>query len=1034
MTDVSGMPPGAAEATVFRASGEMAKLMRDLDWAATPVGPVYTWSASLRTLVSTLLASRHAMFLWWGPELIQFYNDAYRQSLGPDRHPSALGRPGRECWTEIWPTIGGEIESIMAGGDSTWHEDYLVPITRGDRVHDVYWSYSYSPVQDDDGSVAGVLVTVQETTGRVVSDRRVRSLQELTTGVQRARSAADVCGAAMSALRGAPLDVAFALLYRLDSDLRLLRLAGSLGLEAGSSSSPRELSIESDSPWPVARALSTGRLETVGEPSTPKERIALERWPEPVAEVLTLPLAAEDPKEGAHGVLVLGLNPRLPCNPSYAGFAEQAAREISGALDRLCRLDREQQAALAAARGERKLLEDVFDLSPAFLAVVRGPEHVFEFANAAYDRLIGHRPGIGQKVLDVVPEVAGQGFVELLDRVYRTGEPFVGNELAIQLQVNPGGPLEERHVNFVYQPMRDASGVVTGILVSGVDVTALVHARQAAERARLDAERLAAEGDAERRQLLTVLDQSPLAIVIAEAPSGRFRFLNAKVAELFGESPVTGSVGDESADFRGLHPDGRKFEPHEWPLSRALQGETVWNEIIAIERRKTGQRFEISINAAPVRDAEGRIIAGVAMFWDVTEERRAEQQLRDVQRIQAVGTLAGGVAHEINNQMTTVMGFGAFVLRALGSEHPQSSDVRRVLQAGERAARVSQQLLAFTRQQVTQPRMLDLQEVVTDLTPVLQQLLGSDKTLRTHPTASIPKVNADPDQVQQVLINLVANARDATETGHEVRITVEDVIVESELPAPLGEPLVPGHYVRLGIADTGSGIPPDTLARIFDPFFTTKAVGKGTGLGLPMVYGTMRRHGGYVVTWSAPGEGTTMELYWPVAASAEAPADPDPAGDYPQPYAAEGAVVLVAEDEPAVRALAVRALEEEGYRVVSGADGVEALEILESAGVRPEVVVTDVTMPRMNGRQLSDAVQTRWPDVRVLFISGHTGEGDVLERLLPAGAPFLRKPFTPEELASAVGMLRAEAPANRIGRRGRARPSVPLDSQVNAGP
>ena len=1023
MADVSRTSSAASESAVFRGVGEMAAVMRKVNWAGTPLGPVESWSASLRTIVSTLLASRHAMFLWWGPELIQFYNDAYRQSLGPDRHPSALGQRGRDCWAEIWPTIGGEVESIMAGGESTWHEDHLVPITRGDRVHDVYWSYSYSPVQDEDGSVAGVLVTVQESTRRVISDRRTRSVQELGTGMQRARSDDDVWDAAVMALRAAPLDVAFTLLYRMDSDAGVLRLARWSGIEPRTPSSPRELSTDSDTPWPVARVLGREGERSTAEPSVPVETIRRDLWPEPVNHALTLALAASGPDQCPHGVIVVGLNPRVPLDPSYAGYVEQVAREIAAGLDRVRRMVQERQAALDAAHAERKLLEDVFDLSPAFLAVVRGPAHVFEFANPAYDRLIGHRASIGRKVVDALPEVAGQGFVELLDRVYSTGEPFVGNELVIKLQVAPGEELEDRHVNFVYQPMRDAEGAVTGVLVSGVDVTALVHAREAAERARLDAERQATERDIDRRQLLTVLEQSPFGIVIAEAPSGRFRFLNAKVAELFGESTMSEAIDDYSVAHSGFHSDGRVVQPHEWPLARALQGEVVPNEVIEIEHQRTGQRFEISINAAPVRDAEGRITAAVAMFRDVTEERRAEQHSRDVQRIQAVGTLAGGVAHEINNQMTTVMGFGTFVLRALGPQHPQSSDVRRVLQAGERAARVSQQLLAFTRQQVTQPRSLDLQEVVTELTPVLQQLLGSDKALRFSPAPGVSQVSADPDQVQQVLINLVANARDATETGDEVRITVEDVMVESELPAPLGEPVVPGHYVRLSIADTGSGMPPDTLARIFDPFFTTKPVGQGTGLGLPMVYGTMRRHGGYVVTQSAPGQGTTMELYWPVAVSAETTVDAVSADDHQQLYAGEEAVIVVAEDEPAVRALTVRVLEEEGYHVVSGSDGVEALDSLVSAGVQPEVVVTDVTMPRMNGRQLSDAIRARWPDVGVLFISGHTGEGDVLERLLPTGAPFLRKPFTPEELASAVGMIRAEAPASRVGRKNRARTS-----------
>jgi len=988
MTDLSRASSAAAQTTVLRGGGEMGALMRAMDWDRTALGPVDIWSTSLRTTVSTLLPSRHAMFLWWGPDLIQFYNDAYRQSLGPDRHPSALGQRGRECWAEIWPTIGPEVESIMAGGESTWHEDHLVPITRGDRVYDAYWSYSYSPVQDDDGSVGGVLVTVQETTRRVVGERRMRLLQELGTRMQHAGSVEEVCSAAATSLRKGPHDVALALLYLVDVEARALRLAVSVGREPGAPTVLPEL--------PLSASIET---------------IMRDLWPGPVGGALTLPLATALPNSQAHGVVLVGLNPRLPLDRAYSHFVEQAAREIATALDRVREETQERQSALAAAHAERALLERVFDLSPAFLAVLRGPRHVFELANPAFFQVVGHRPILGREVLDALPEVAGQGFLELLDGVYRTGEPFVGNELPVQLQILPGGALEERHVNFVYQPLRDAGGAVTGILASGVDVTPLVAAREAAERARLEAEKVAAERDIERRQLLTVLDQAPLGIVITEAPTGRFLFLNSKVAELFGVTPALNAGSEYSADYRGFHPGGGAIQPHEWPMSRALQGEAVWNEIFEIERGTTGQRLEMSVNAAPVRDAQGRIIAGVAMFWDVTEERRIERQLRDVQRIQAVGTLAGGVAHEINNQMTAVVGFGGFVLRALGPDHSQASDMRRVLEAGRRAARVSQQLLAFTRQQVTQPRLLDLQEVVRELEPVLQHLLGADKLL-TITAAAGPKVSADPDQVQQVLVNLIANARDATETGAEVWIVVEDTIVEAEMPAPLGEPVAPGNYVRLSIIDTGAGMTAETLGHIFDPFFTTKAVGKGTGLGLPMVYGTMRRHGGYVVARSGLGAGTTMELYWPVTAETETPAGDGEAEDPRQSYAAGGGVViLVAEDEDAVRALAVRALEEEGYRVLEAADGVEALEAFERA-VLPEIVVTDVIMPRLNGRQLSEAVWARWPDVRVLFMSGHTGQSDVLERLVPAGAPFLQKPFTPEGLAQAVGVLRAQPGMN----------------------
>jgi signal transduction histidine kinase/CheY-like chemotaxis protein len=993
------IPRTASAAEIFlRGAGEMATLTRAFDWSATPVGPVESWSASLRTAVSTLLASRHAMFLWWGPDLIQFYNDGYRPSLGPDRHPSALGARGKECWAEIWPIIGPEVEGIMAGGDATWHEDHLVPITRGDRVHDVYWSYSYSPVLDDDGSVGGVLVTVQETTRRVVSERRVGLLQDLSAGMLHARSAEDVCGAAMASFRAAPDDVGFALLYLGESDAGVLRLAGGTGLEPGSAAAPRELPVAAERPWPVARALARHGSSDPGQWSAPAEPIVCARWPEPVHSAATIPLAAGHSSQQVHGVLVLGLNPRLPLDSASVLFVAQAAQEIATALDGV------QRVAM-----ERALLAGIFELSPSFVAALRGPDHVYELVNPAYSQLIGHREALGSPVREVLPELEGQGWFELLDRVYATGQPFVGNQHLTQLQPTPGEPPEARYVNSVYQALRGPTGGVTGVLVSGVDVTALVEARQVVERALADTQRIAAERDAEGRRFRTMLEQAPLAVAII-GPAGEILFANPTFERLWGRPVEHTSAENYSEAYTGYHLDGRPIGSHEWAGARAvLRGEVVEGETIEIVQApragEPGRRLTVWISAAPVRDAEGRITGGVVMFRDITAERKTEQQLRDAQRLQAVGTLAGGVAHEVNNALQGVLGFGSFVLRALGPEHPQSADMRLVLQSAERAARVSQQLLAYTRQQITQPQPVDLCALTADLRPVLQQLLGADKSLVLAFSGEVPKIQADPLQVEQVLINLVANARDATETGGRVTISVGRVQAgpsEESATADLGFRLPPGSYVRLVVADTGHGMSPETLERVFDPFFTTKPVGEGTGLGLSMVYGTVKQHGGYIGVRSRLGIGTAVESYWPPAA---APAAARAASDPASARAGGHRVVLVADDDELVRTLAVRTLEEEGYTVHAAEDGAAAVELFEREGVVPDLVVTDVIMPLHNGRQLHDAAVARWPGVPVLFISGHTGEEAVLQRLVPRGAPFLQKPFTPDALARTVAEL-----------------------------
>jgi CheY-like chemotaxis protein len=310
---------------------------------------------------------------------------------------------------------------------------------------------------------------------------------------------------------------------------------------------------------------------------------------------------------------------------------------------------------------------------------------------------------------------------------------------------------------------------------------------------------------------------------------------------------------------------------------------------------------------------------------------------------------------------------------------------------------------------MTQPQPVDLPDLTAGLRPVLQQLLGADKSLVLRPPlGNVPRIHADPLQVEQVLINLVANARDAMDTGGRVTIEVDRVSATSvdELSRPdLGFRLIPGLYVRLTVSDTGHGMSPETLARAFDPFFTTKQVGEGTGLGLSMVYGTVKQHGGYVGARSTVGGGTTMELYWPVAVGEVPAAGTGRVGDAATVRLGRGRTVLVADDDPVVRALTVRALEEAGYTVHSVEDGAAAVELFDHGGVAPDLVVTDVIMPGRNGRQLYEAVGARWPDLPVLFISGHTGQEAVLQRLVPRGAPFLQKPFSPEMLVRTVGEL-----------------------------
>ncbi len=390
---------------------------------------------------------------------------------------------------------------------------------------------------------------------------------------------------------------------------------------------------------------------------------------------------------------------------------------------------------------------------------------------------------------------------------------------------------------------------------------------------------------------------------------------------------------------------------------------------------------------------------------DITARVRSEQQLRQAQKLQAVATLAGGVAHEVNNQMTAVLGFGQFALRALPAGHPQGADLREMVKAAERAAKVTQQLLTFSRQQVTRPRLLDLSPVVEGLSPVLTQLLGSDKSLLIMTRGLQRLVNADPTQIEQVLINLAANARDAMPTGGRLTITLDDVTLDrSYAEAHGGVQLNSGRYVLLAASDTGTGMNRETLAQIFEPFFTTKPVGQGTGLGLSMVYGIVKQHGGFVWAYSEPELGTTVKVYLPAAAGPETDeslADSSTAAHAALPEPGRS-LILVVEDEPTVRGLVRRALESAGYAVMEAGNGREALTLVTELGALPELVVTDVIMPELTGRELGDMLNRAGTNLPILYISGYTGDDVVLRGLIPKGAPFLQKPFAPDVLVRRV--------------------------------
>jgi len=412
---------------------------------------------------------------------------------------------------------------------------------------------------------------------------------------------------------------------------------------------------------------------------------------------------------------------------------------------------------------------------------------------------------------------------------------------------------------------------------------------------------------------------------------------------------------------------------------------------------RSGRERSILWDNTLLRGPDGRLEGSASIGRDVTEQEALAEQLRQAQKMEALGRLAGGVAHDFNNLLTVVNGYAALLLARLGAGDTLRPGLEEILKAGDRAADLTRQLLAFSRRQVLEPRVVDLNRVVTGLESMLRRLIGEEIQVLVRPKASAGTIRVDPGQLHQVILNLALNARDAMPEGGE--LVLETGNVEVDATRALGRlDLQPGCYVVLAVSDTGRGMDEETRRRLFEPFFTTKEPGQGTGLGLATVYGIVRQSGGQIWVYSEPGQGTTFKIYFPcvdAAVAAEAPA----AGAV---QARGTGTVLLVEDQADVRGLAAAVLREAGYRVIEAASGAEAIASLERDEGPIDLLLTDVVMPGMGGLALAERLRGMRPGMKVLYVSGHPSSLLALRDALEAGSKYLQKPFTPEELAATV--------------------------------
>jgi signal transduction histidine kinase len=1163
MDTAEGARPDSASA-FLAGGGELGAMIRAFDWSGTPIGPASAWPQGLKTAVRIMLTSRQPFWVGWGEELTYLYNDAYKSIIG-GKHPWALGRPTQEVWREIWPDIEPLLATAMGGVEGTYVEAQLLIMERNGYPEETYYTFSYSPIPDDDGKPGGIICANTDDTQRVIGERQLAVLQELAARTFDARSWEEASQRAVEALATNPRDLTFVLLYVAEPGADTVSLIASVGLEGvevGAS-----LPLADAFPWPIAAVMEGHEALVVDDLAARLGAAPSGAWDRPSTQAVLLPIALAG-EASRTGVLVVGLNPFRLFDDGYEGFLGLVAGQVSSAIASADAYEKERRRVEALAELDRAKTAFFSNVSHEFrtpLTLMLGPLEEALAGEAPPEDLRAHLELArrnGARLLRLVNTLLDFSRIEA-GRVEASFEPveFAGltAELASSFRsaVEKAGLFLDVHCDPVGEPVfvdRDMLEKIVLNLISNAFKFTLhggIHVAVAADRpagrvrltvrdtgigipaaelprlferfhrvegakgrsfegsgiglalvqelVRLHGGEISVESTVGAGSTFTVTlplgsDHLPADRVAQPAshagPSGRVEEFAQEAMRWLPEAPpdfelapaglgdapreTRGPRGklvllaDDNADMRAyvrrlLEAQGysvltaadgeaalaivRERKPDlvltdvmmpvldGFGLLRAVRGDaqTVGVPVIMLSAR-AGEDAEVEgleagaddylVKPFSARELVARVSANIRLaevrreanraleelnatleqriVAEVAQRTRTEEALRQAQKMEVVGQLTGGVAHDFNNLLTVIIGGLDTIRRSPNDQARVLRSTDMALQGAQRAVSLTSRLLAFSRRQPLEPRPLEPNVLLRDMSQLLQGTLGEQVELECVHGARLWRIEADQNQLATAILNLVVNARDAMPDGGKLTIETANTELDESYAATDAE-VVPGQYVALAVSDTGVGMSKDTLTRVFEPFFTTKEAGRGTGLGLSMVYGFVKQSGGHVTIYSEVGQGTTVKLYFPRYLGDAPVSQPR---EKPQAVGADaGETILVVEDNDDVREYAIAILTELGYRVLEAADADAALLILQSEG-RIDVLFTDVVLPGKSGRVLADEASRLRPDLKVLYATGYSRNAIVHHGRLDPGVHLITKPFTFDQLAARIrGLL-----------------------------